>query len=284
MAENNNTFLEYIQGDKYFDKIYKAIFSWCCRSKDILLDRINGTDVSYISHIEEDELELDFKNVWIDNKSDTRIDFDIAIDLTVCVEGVSGKHHDRDQYSSNLWVMIYCTGTMDKKLNDFRIIGVEEFNKSKPKKPLSGDFVPYIKKSDYENYAYEILDRFYFKYHPEASTIPMAIDTDELASRMGLKVINSSITEDRSVFGQIYFSDTEVDLYDSTSGKTVKKNINKNTILVDEEAAYLRSFGSRNMTIAHECVHSYLHRKAFQFAQMMNEDLHFIQCQGKWRK
>ncbi|NBK98249.1 MAG: XRE family transcriptional regulator [Erysipelotrichia bacterium] len=279
MVENNNTFLEYLQGDKYYDIIYKAIFSWCCKNREVLLDRINGTDVSYISHIEEDELDLDFKNVWIDSKSDTRIDLDIAIDLSVCVEGVSGKHHDRDQYSSNLWVMIYCTGTMDKKLNDFRIIGVEEFNKSKPKKPLSGDFVPYIKKSDYEDYAYEILDRFYFKYHPEASTDPMAIDTDELAARMGLKVINSSIAEDRSIFGQVYFADTEVDLYDSTSGKTVKKFINKNTILVDEEAAYLRSFGSRNMTITHECVHSYFHRMAFQFAQMLNEDLHYIQCQ-----
>jgi len=76
-VENNNTFLEYLQGDKYYDIIYKAIFSWCCKNREVLLDRINGTDVSYISHIEEDELDLDFKNVWIDSKSDTRIDLEI---------------------------------------------------------------------------------------------------------------------------------------------------------------------------------------------------------------
>lgn len=279
MTKGNNTFLEYIQGNKYYDKIYKSIFSWCCKNNEVLLDKIRCLEVNSISHIEEDALELDFKEVWIDSKNDSRIDFDIAIDLTVNVEGISGKHRDIDQYSSNLWVMVCCTGTMDEKLNDFSIINVEEFNKSKPKKPLSGALVPYIKKSDYDEYATEILDKFYFSFHPEARTVPFAINTDELAARMGLKVVNTSITEDRSVFGRIYFEDTEVDLYNTTSGKNVRKFINKNTILIDEEAAYLRSFGSRNMTIAHECVHSYYHRKAFQFAQMLNEDLHFIQCQ-----
>jgi len=279
LGEINNTFIEYLQGDKYYDLIYKSIFSWCCKNKDLLLNRIKGQSISYIAHIEEDELELDFKNVWIDSKDNSRIDFDIAIDLTVYVEGVYGKHHDRDQFASNLWVMVYCTGTMDKKLNDFRIIGVDEFNKTKPKKPLSGDFVPIIRKEDYDEYAHEILDKFYFIFHPEARVVPMAINTDELARNMGLNVINASITKDRSIFGQIFFSDTEVNLYDSTSGKIVKRTVSKNSIIVDDEAAYLRSYGSRNMTIAHECVHSYFHRKVFQFAQMLSEDLKYIQCQ-----
>ncbi len=277
--ENINTFLEYLQGDKYYDIIYKAIFSWCCKNKDILLEKISGVNVSYISYIDEDELELSFKNVWIDSKSDTKIDFDIAIDLTVCLEGVYGKHYDRDQYSSNLWVMVYCTGSIDTRFNDFKIINVEEFSKSKPMKPLSGDFVPYIKKAEYDKYASEILEEFYYKYHPESRTFPKAINIDELAARMRLNIINTRISEDRSVFGQIYFADAEIDLYDEASEKYVKKLINKNTILVDEEAAYLRSYGSRSMTIAHECVHSYYHRKAFQFAQMMNDDLQYIQCQ-----
>lgn len=49
-------------------------------------------------------------------------------------------------------------------------------------------------------------------------------------------------------------------------------------MLVDDKVAYLRSFGSRNLTIAHECVHSYYHRKTFLFAQMINNDIHYIQC------
>ncbi len=175
--------------------------------------------------------------------------------------------------------MVYCSGSLDKKLNDFYIIGVDEFNKTKPKKPLSGDFVPYMKKIQYDDYANEILEKYYFKYNPEARTNPMAIDVDELATRMGLTVQGTSISEDRSIFGQIFFADTEIDLFNADTSEYERKQISKNTVLVDDEATYLRSFGSRNMTIAHECVHSYYHRNAFLFAQMQTEDLRYIQCQ-----
>lgn len=105
---------------------------------------------------------------------------------------------------------------------------------------MSGDFVPIIRKEDYDEYAHEILDKFYFIFHPEARVVPMAINTDELARNMGLNVINASITKDRSIFGQIFFSDTEVNLYDSTSGKIVKRKVSKNSIIVDDEACILK--------------------------------------------
>lgn len=41
------------------------------------------------------------------------------------------------------------------------------------------------------------------------------------------------------------------------------------------------SFGSKNMTIAHECVHFFLNRKAFLFAQLMNKEIKSIQCEAK---
>ena len=278
MKNNRNTFLEYLKTDRFYEQINKSIFSWCIGNKDLLIDKLDGYNVSYIAQI-EDELDLEYINVWIDSKENTKIEFDIAIEVTVNVEGVAGKRHDRDNYSARVWVMVTCCGSLDKKLNDFYILGVDEFVKTKPKRPLSGDFVPYIKKSEYDDYANVILENYYFKYHPDAKTKPVAIDVDELAARMGLTVQNTSISEDRSLFGQIYFADTEAKLYNSTVLEYENVQVNKNTILVDTEAAYLRSFGSRNMTVAHECVHAYYHRKAFLFAQMFNEDLHYIQCQ-----
>ncbi len=277
LEKNPNSFLDYLETDKFYDRIYNSIFSWCTGNKDILLDRIDGYNVSKITEIED--LDLDFINVWIDSKGDTKIEFDIAIEVTANVEGISGKHHDRDSYSSRFWVMVYCSGSLDKKLNDFYIIGVDEFNKSTPKKPLTGDLVPYIPKSKYDEYANEMLEKYYFKFHPEAKTNPVPINVDELAKSMGLSVVNTSISRDRSIFGQIFFADTEVVIYNAEKSQSEKKLINKDTILVDDTAAYLRSYGSRNMTIAHECVHSYYHRKAFLFAQMFNEKLHYIQCQ-----
>lgn len=277
MKNKSNTFLEYLGTDRFYDKIHRSVFSWCLSNKELLLNKINGYDVKRITNVEE--IELDYKNVWIDSKEGTRIDFDIAIEITVEVEGVVGKHNDRDSYTSRLWVNVYCTGSLDKKLNDFRIIGVEEFYKSRPTKPLSGDFVPLMKKSEYDDYANEILEKYYFKFHPEAKINHVAIDIEELAKNMGLNIITTSISKDRNIFGQIFFSDVEVELYNEDKLKYEKIKISKNTILVDNKATYLRSFGSRNMTIAHECVHAYYHRKTFLFVQMFSKDLHYIECQ-----
>ena len=44
-------------------------------------------------------------------------------------------------------------------------------------------------------------------------------------------------------------------------------NVKKNTIIVDTEAVSQRAINCRNMTIAHECIHACLHRKAFNFAR-----------------
>lgn len=278
MEKKPNSFLDYLENDIFYDKIHDSILSWCNRNKDVLIDRIKD-DVKYISPV--DDIDLDFENVWIDSKEDTRIEFDIAIDVTANVEGFFGGHHDSDAYSPSLWLTVSCSGSLDKKLSDFCILGVEEYSKSKPNKPLSGNFVPIIKKSSYDEYANEILDKCYFKYHPEARINPMPINVDELASRMGLTIQNTTISKDRSIFGQIFFADVEVELFNAEKSALEKRQISKNTVLVDTEAAYLRSFGSRNMTIAHECVHSYYHRKAFLFARMLKGDLHYIECQVK---
>mgnify|MGYP001176709821 CR=1 FL=1 len=249
MKSKSNAFLEYLMNaDRFYDYIYGSIFSWCTGNKDLILDRLDGSGVvSYISDIED--IDLDFKNVWIDCKDNTKLEFDVAIETTIDVVGVSKKYYDREQYSARIWVSLSCTGSLNKRLNDFYIHGVDEFNKAKPVKPLSGDLVPYMKKVQYDDYANEILQNYYFKHHPEARTKPMAIDVDELATRMGLTVHNTSISEERSIFGQIFFADTEIDLFNADTSEYERKQISKNTVLVDDEATYLRSFGSRNMTI-----------------------------------
>jgi transcriptional regulator with XRE-family HTH domain len=271
-----NSFLEYLQADRFLNKIKNSIFSWCINHKDELINRLDGYDISYIAHVEE--IDLEYKNVWIDSKENTDIQFDLAVEVEVTVEAVSGKHHDRDIYSARIWLTVVCEGSLAKKLWDFKIVDVLEFNKTKPSKPLSGDFVPFMSRNQYDEYANEILEAFYYKDYPEAKTNPLPINTELLASKMGLTIVNTCITKDRSIFGQIFFADAEVELFNTEKKENEKKIIKKNTMLVDDKVAYLRSFGSRNLTIAHECVHSYYHRKTFLFAQMINNDIHYIQC------
>jgi len=277
LEKKQNSFLNYLESDKFYDRIHSSIFSWCKNNKEILIEKVNGHDIRYIGEIYD--VEMDYKNVTIDSKEGTSIDFDLAIEITVDLEGVSGKYYDRESYTSRTWVMVSCTGTLDKKLNDFQVNNVDDYSKLKVKKPLGGDFVPYIKKIEYDEYATEILEKYYFNYYPDAKKSAQPINVTLLAKNMGLSVITTSISHDKMIFGQIFFADTIVELYDDKTNEYRKRKVKKDTILVDDNATYLRSYGSKNMTIAHECVHAYYHRKAFLFAQMFSKGLKYIQCQ-----
>lgn len=267
-----NTFLEYIKESYISDKIYDNVFEYCEHHHSFLCNNIRGYDVYRV--VEVSDIDLDYRYVWIDDTKDTTINFDVAVEVNAEVEGVSGKYHDHDSYSSSFWLLINCYGDLKKKLKDFRVVGVYPYDgKGTPKKPLSGDLVPIVKKEDYDIYASEILE----KYYPEALKTSIKVDAEELAKRMNLTIVEANISPDRSVFGQCFFDDATEDLFDD-KGASYSKEIKKGTILVDSYATYLYSFGSRSMTIAHECVHAYYHSKAFMFAQLFDKDLRYIGC------
>lgn len=146
---------------------------------------------------------------------------------------------------------------------------VDEYNTNKPHKPLSGNLVPIIHHSDYEKYATEILN----KYYPEAFVDDKTIDATILATRMGLNIIRRRIAKNKSIFGQIYYDDTSVKLFNDEINDYEIVSIPANTIIIDKTANSAYSYGCENITIAHECVHAYLHRKAFKFNRLFNDKL-----------
>ncbi|HHX68289.1 MAG TPA: hypothetical protein GX708_09595, partial [Gallicola sp.] len=159
MVKKTNPFLEFLQQDRFYNLIYNRIFGFFKGNKELILDRLNDS-INYITEIQD--MELDFKNVWIDSKVGSRIDFDIAISVDLSVTARYGKYRDIDEfYANNIWITVYCTGDIENALNDFKIIGIEEYNKTKPKKPLSGDLVPVIPATEYSRYANDILEKYY---------------------------------------------------------------------------------------------------------------------------
>ncbi len=153
----SNAFIEYLQNDdRCSDSIYNKIFEYCNYHKKLLCEKCDGYDVYRVVGVED--IDLDYKQVWIDDTPGTIIDFDIAIEVFAEVEGVSGKHHDHDSYTATFWVLVSCRGDLAKRMNDYAVIRVDEFDsRSKPKKPLSGDMVIIIKNEEYDRYADEIL-------------------------------------------------------------------------------------------------------------------------------
>lgn len=107
----------------------------------------------------------------------------------------------------------------------------------------------------------------------------MWVDPTELAKSLTLTIQSHRIKENSSVFGQIYFEDTDADIYDEDGDEDVSTHIDGRTILVDPLVYLLRNIGSVNTTIIHECVHWARHRKAFILERLYNETASCISCE-----
>ena len=107
--------------------------------------------------------------------------------------------------------MLKCKGDLSCALDNFQITGISIYNgKNRQPKPMSDALVPIISKDNLETVATDFLKRNY----PKALLQPMAVDPTELVKSMGLTVKLKRITEDCSIFGQIFFQDSTTEIYD----------------------------------------------------------------------
>jgi hypothetical protein len=133
--------------------------------------------------------------------------------------------------------------------------------------------VPYVYVDDMDDIAEEFLK----KYYPEALDKMEAIDPLVVVDRMKLKLKEAKITKTGSVFGQIFFEDSNVTFYNPETGEIFKEYLDAGTILYDPEIFFMRSLGSINNTIIHECLHWYLH-KPFMTLQNLFTNRKNISC------
>lgn len=264
-------FIRFLE-DRFSDVFADAICDFVKTHPNCISDKLRS--IATIDEVTPEE--LDFKMCWINDKENENleIEFDIAIAVSLNVEGYSRTITETENVFK--WWLVGAKGSLSNKLKDLSIRYVDEYNqKSKPKRPLSSDLVPIINASEYEKYANDILGRYY----PEALKNAIAPDMNVLVESMGLKLVHFGITEDASIFGQAYFRNTETDLFSIKNNCYVTKKVPKDTIIIDKRANSLYSLGCEKMTIAHECVHFALHRKAFAFARLYEKgDLRRVQC------
>ncbi len=263
-----HSFKDYVK-EHFEDQLYSSLQSYIEANFSSL--RIHSYKISNIDEIEVDN--IDIKSVRVFDDINWAIKFEIIVGATLLLKG--HYHSDGQEDYCEKWFMYSCTGDLSKSLKDFQINWLTEYNnKNNYEAPLTDKLIPYIENDKYEKYATRILKKIY----PEALKQPIKIDSEELARRIGLNVLLRTISADGAVFGQIFFKTSEAELYDKENETFFKEIIRAKTILIDEDASFLYSLGTKNTTIVHECVHYLLHSKAFLFARLYDRSLTRFKC------
>ena len=269
------SFAEYVK-EKCYNGLFEAAERYAennWQSLDLYTKRVHriGT-VEFVDAM--------IQRVYVRDLPGMRVAFDVGLELELTVK--EGDYHYDDYDQCYPWIRVSCEGDLSDGLDSWTIQGIEPYNpKSAPPNSLSDALVPYI---PYERLEAEA-KAFLREYYPEALKItpygqaPIAIDPLKLAERLELNVRTQRIREDSSVFGQIYFVDTDTEMFDAIKGETVPVHIPGRTIVVDPKMYLLRNLGSGNNTIVHECIHWVKHRKVFALEKLYNADASNISCE-----
>jgi hypothetical protein len=219
----------------------------------------------------------DFKIQFVDitESEEDGVFFDVVVSAEVEIAETVRRTRETDGIEQ--WFRVSCTAELEDGIQDFRISDIQVYSKSRRSKQnnLSEYLVPII----YKEYLDNVAEKFLAKYYPEALTEPMPVPSREVAKRMGLDVQEVHITKTCSVFGQVYFSDCEIQYFDDDAREYKPLTVKRGTILVDPNVFFMRNVGSMNNTIIHECVHWDLHKKFFELEKLYNKEARSISCQ-----
>lgn len=271
-----NTFKTFIE-ENYYDSICTRLNGFISTHPSFIREKINASVNVHHPELEDFTIEA----VYIESGNDNNIEFDIVCNCNVNYEYVEYhgkyKNHDSD-CMSDVWVVVHGRTSLSN-LKKIYFYGAEEYVKNAIHKPLNGDMVPIIRSSEYAQYAIDIIR----KYYGQDYDLTVPINIKELANKMGLEVKHLkpefSFKKNEAIFGQIYFEKTHTQIYNKETDTMVDITIPANTIVYDPSCHSVYSFGSEAITIAHECVHYELHKKAYLFAKFINNgNISCISC------
>lgn len=250
--------------DTYYEQIVKTVKGFIFNNKD-------NTDLStYMvpepnGFIEFDNFELYKINYEIINNCELNLEIIVIADVIVR-QYIKGE---MEVDTKTKFVSVYAEVELDAGIKNFRIYNKEfksdQYKKSRNLK-LSKDWVPYIRKKDFD----DIAEKFLRKYYPQALTQPTPVPVETIVSEMGLSIHQEKLTIDNSVFGKMVFKDTDVEVIEDE--KLVSKHFNKGSILVDKDVVFKRNVGSYNNTVIHECVHWELHKVFHEVKMVLDKD------------
>lgn len=259
--------------DRFYDVIFSALAAYIEENPTRL-----GCRSSCVEEPEEARLEdMAVRLLSITGTTSTELKFDVVVSAEM--EIAETVHRERESDSAEQWFRVSCSCDISNGIKNFRVEDFRIYSKSRAGKQgqLSDYLVPIIHKEELDSVAEDFLRQYY----PEALEKPTPVPAADLAARMGLTIRQEHISKTCSVFGQVIFADCIVPCYDEEKGVYHEVTVEEGTILVDPDVFFMRTLGSYNNTIVHECVHWGLHRRFFELEKLYNEDAKSIVCQVK---
>lgn len=265
-----NSFRDVV-AEKFCDDIFTVLSEYVESNPDKLESRSN-----FVESPDEATLsDIDVKFVDITDSEGSKIMFDVLVSAEIEIAETVRRNHETDGMEQ--WFRISCSAELDDGLRNFDITGIQIYDQCRGTNPnrLSEHLVPIISKEQIDGVA----EGFLKKYYPEALTEPTVVPVLEVARRMGLVVIEAHITKNCTAFGQIYFTDGETQCFDTEAGAYRTIPVKRGTILIDPDVFFMRTVGSLNNTIIHECVHWDKHKRFFDLEKLYNNAAKAISCQ-----
>ena len=238
--------------ETYNDQIIKTV-------KRYIHNNIDNVDLStYMVPEPNEDIEFDDFELY-------RINYEVIDNFKINIEIIVIAYVVVHQYikgemeldTKPQYVSVFAEVVLDSGIKDFKIYETkfksDQFRTSQSLQ-LSKDWVPYIKKKDFD----QIAEDFLRKYYPEALKQPIPVSVESISSSMGLTIHQEKLSVDDTIFGQMVFKDTLVEVVEDDN--LVSKHFKKGSILVDKDVVFKRNVGSFNNTVIHECVHWELHK------------------------
>lgn len=265
-----NSFRDVIE-DMFYNDIFLALSTF-------IEDNPNKLDSNSFHVQNPDEAALsDFEVKYIElaDSEENGILFDVVVSAEIEIAETVRRNREIDGIEQ--WFRISCSADLNDGIQNLHISGIQIYTKSR--KNIQGSLSEYLVPIIYKEQLDGVAETFLAKYYPEALAEPKPVPAREVAKRMGLGVQEVHITKNCYVFGQVCFSDCEMQYYDSDAREYKPLTVKRGTILVDPNVYFMRNVGSVNNTIIHECVHWDLHKKFFELEKLYNKEARSIRCQ-----
>ena len=251
----------------YRDEIERFIYEICYKpiwtavsdyvSQHLSLLDLTYSRIKYPDSVFVEDMLLEFtRNIRIDGDS---LLFDAVVSCTMNL--TEDNYRGYASCDLNQWFLVSCEAVIKDKLESLNIVNVQQYTPGlrgqSAGQAVSKNIVPILYKKDLEEEAAAFLERYY----PEALENPMPVPITEIAESMGLNIVEGHrITDDFSIFGEIYFSPGKAEVYDIFQCTTQELEVQRGTILIDAYTYWERNLGCVKNTVAHEVYHWYKHR------------------------